>query len=104
MVSILIAYPGIYLFQKLYIQTLFESEKPKDYKEVVAELLGNKWSVFLGALYLLMMIIWTVIYAEVVAKSLESYLYMFHLTTNPHLEQSALYSALLMVVLIFFRS
>lgn len=101
MVSILIAYPGIYLFQKLYIQTLFESEKPKDYKEVVAELLGGKWSAFLGALYLLMMIIWTVIYAEVVAKSLASYLYMFKLTTNPHLEQSALYSAVLMIILIF---
>ncbi|MED7819208.1 MULTISPECIES: aromatic amino acid transport family protein [unclassified Francisella] len=101
MVSILIAYPGIYLFQKLYIQTLFESKHPKDYKEVVAELLGKKWSVFLGILYLLMMLIWTVIYAEIVAKSLASYLYMFNLTTNPHLEQNALYSAFLMVALIF---
>ncbi|ASG68980.1 serine permease [Francisella halioticida] len=100
-ISILIAYPGIYLFQKLYIQTLFESKHPKDYKEVVAELLGSKWSAFLGALYLFMMIIWTVIYAEVVTKSLASYLYMFKLTTNPHLEQSALYSAILMIILIF---
>ncbi|AIT09755.1 serine permease [Candidatus Francisella endociliophora] len=99
--SILIAYPGIYLFQKLYIQTLFASEKPKSYKETVAELLGNKWAGFLGLLYLLMMITWTVIYAEVVAKSLASYLYLFNLTSNPHLEQNAAYSALLMIVLIY---
>lgn len=45
-VSILIAYPGIYLFQKLYIETLFAAKQPKPYKETVAELLGNKWAVF----------------------------------------------------------
>ncbi|QWU99461.1 aromatic amino acid transport family protein [Francisella salimarina] len=100
-VSILIAYPGIYLFQKLYIETLFATKQPKTYKDTVAELLGSKWAVFLGAVYLLMMLTWTIIYAEVVAKSLAAYLYMFHLSSNPHLEQNALYSALLMIVLIF---
>ncbi|MFV9924994.1 MAG: aromatic amino acid transport family protein [Francisella endosymbiont of Hyalomma scupense] len=100
-VSILIAYPGIYLFQKLYIQTLFVAKEPTPYKETVAELLGGKWTTFLGALYLLMMLTWTVIYAEVVAKSLAAYLYMFKLTVNPHLEYNALYSAILMIALIF---
>ena len=100
-VSILIAYPGIYLFQKLYIETLFAAKKTKPYKETVAELLGNKWAVFLGAVYLLMMLTWTIIYAEVVAKSLAAYLYMFHLSSNPHLEQNASYSAILMIILIF---
>ncbi|QIV95478.1 amino acid permease [Allofrancisella inopinata] len=100
-ISILIAYPGIYLFQKLYICTLFASDKPKIYKDVVGELLGKNWSIFLGILYFLMMLIWTVIYAEVVAKSLAAYLYLFNITNNPHLEQNILYSAILMVVLIF---
>lgn len=100
-VSILMAYPGIYLFQKLYIETLFAAKQPKPYKETVAELLGNKWAVFLGAVYLLMMLTWTIIYAEVVAKSLAAYLYMFNLSSNPHLEQNVLYSAVLMIVLIF---
>ncbi|OEZ33653.1 serine permease [Francisella endosymbiont of Amblyomma maculatum] len=100
-VSILIAYPGIYLFQKLYIQTLFAAKEPRPYKETVAELLGGKWTTFLGALYLLMMLTWTVIYAEVVAKSLAAYLYMFKLTANPHLEHNVLYSAILMIALIF---
>ncbi|WP_395166664.1 aromatic amino acid transport family protein [Francisella salimarina] len=100
-VSILIAYPGIYLFQKLYIETLFATKQPKTYKDTVAELLGSKWAVFLGAVYLLMMLTWTIIYAEVVAKSLAAYLYMFDISSDPHLEQNALYSALLMIVLIF---
>ena len=100
-ISILVAYPGIYLFQKLYISTLFASKKPKVYKEVVKELLGNRWSFFLGILYFLMMLIWTVIYAEIVAKSLASYLYIFKIIDNPHLEQNTIYSAILMIVLIF---
>ena len=100
-ISILVAYPGIYLFQKLYIRTLFASKKPKVYKEVIRELLGDRWSLFLGALYFLMMLIWTIIYAEIVAKSLASYLYIFKIIDNPNLEQSALYSAILMIVMIF---
>lgn len=56
---------------------------------------------FFRVLYLLMMLTWTVIYAEVVAKSLAAYLYMFKLTANPQLEHNALYSAILMIVLIF---
>ena len=36
-ISILVAYPGIYLFQKLYIGTLFASKEPKFYKEIVGE-------------------------------------------------------------------
>lgn len=57
--------------------------------------------MFLGALYFLMMLIWTIIYAEIVAKSLASYLYIFKIIDNPHLEQSILYSAILMIIMIF---
>ncbi|APC96384.1 amino acid permease [Francisella frigiditurris] len=99
--SILIAYPGIYLFQKLYIQTLFASSKPRVYKEVINELLGPKWGIFLGILYFLMMLTWTVIYAEVVAKSLASYLYEFGLISTLHIDQNIIFSAILMIVLIF---
>jgi amino acid permease len=100
-ISILVAYPGIYLFQKLYIRTLFASKEPKVYKEIVGELLGDRWSFFLGILYFSMMLIWTIIYAEIVAKSLASYLYIFKIIDNPHLEQNVLYSAILMIIMIF---
>lgn len=100
-ISILVAYPGIYLFQKLYIRTLFASKEPKVYKEIVGELLGDRWSFFLGILYFLMMLIWTIIYAEIVAKSLASYLYIFKIIDNHHLEQNVIYSAILMIIMIF---
>ena len=100
-ISILVAYPGIYLFQKLYIRTLFASKEPKVYKEIVGELLGDRWSFFLGILYFSMMLIWTIIYAEIVAKSLASYLYIFKIIDNPHLEQNVIYSAILMIIMIF---
>ena len=100
-ISILVAYPGIYLFQKLYIRTLFASKEPKVYKEIVGELLGDRWSFFLGILYFSMMLIWTIIYAEIVAKSLASYLYIFKIIDNPHLEQNGIYSAILMIIMIF---
>ena len=48
-----------------------------------------------------MMLIWTIIDAEIVTKSLASYLYIFKIIDNPHLEQNVIYSAILMIIMIF---
>ncbi len=45
-ISILVAYPDIYLFQNLYVRKLFASKKPKVYKEVNSELLGGRDGFF----------------------------------------------------------
>ena len=101
LISILIAFPGIYLFQKLFITTLFANDKPKVYSEVIYDLLGKKWEVFLSILYLLMMIIWTTIYAEIVAQVLSSYMHSLGITLNLHLAENPIFSFILVCILMF---
>ena len=73
------AYPAIYLFQKLYMNTLFENDTAKCYSDTIADLIGKKWGTLLGILYFIMMAIWTIIYGMLVCSSIAQYLYQFHI-------------------------
>jgi len=99
--SILIAYPGMYLFQKLYMQTLLSSKEPVTYSELIKKLLGKQWGGFLTILYLLMQLIWVMVYAVVVKNTLAKYLYEWGLTTNPNLSSNMTFSFILMVIILF---
>ena len=56
--SSVIAYPAMYLFQRLFINTLAESPKCEDYPSVISGYLGKNWGFFLGVLYFIMLVIW----------------------------------------------
>lgn len=43
LVSSVIAYPAMYLFQRLFINTLAESPECKDYPSVISGYLGKNW-------------------------------------------------------------
>ena len=49
--SAVIGYPAMYLFQRLFINTLSTSPKCQDYAGVISGYLGNKWGALLGVLY-----------------------------------------------------
>ena len=51
LLSSIIGYPAMYLFQKLFINTLAESKKCTDYPGVISGYLGKNWGVALGVLY-----------------------------------------------------
>lgn len=95
------AYPAIYLFQKLYMNTLFENETSKCYSDTIADLIGKKWGSFLGILYFMMMAIWTIIYGMLVCSSIAQYLYQFHIVSNPHLISNAFFTLAVMSILVF---
>lgn len=99
LISALFAYPAIFLFQKLYINTLFDTKESKCYSETIKDLLGEKWSIVLGFLYFIMMSIWTIVYAETVANALSDYLYHFNII-NIRLDNSSIYSLILMIILV----
>lgn len=101
LISAVFAYPAIFLFQRLYMNTLFENKESKCYSAVIKDLLGQRWGVVLGFLYFVMMLIWTVIYAEVVAKSIGNYLYQYGIINIPHLDDNMFYSLFLMAFLVF---
>ncbi|GAE77307.1 serine transporter [Cutibacterium acnes JCM 18918] len=46
LVSSVIAYPAMYLFQRLFINTLAESPECKDYPSVISGYLGKNWGFF----------------------------------------------------------
>lgn len=48
LLSSIIGYPAMYLFQRLFINTLAKSERCEDYPSVIGNYLGKNWGLFLG--------------------------------------------------------
>ncbi|HDH1546460.1 TPA: transporter [Klebsiella quasipneumoniae subsp. quasipneumoniae] len=54
--SVLIAYPALYMMQSLYLKTLSQSPECKDYSGVITFYLGKNWGFFLGVAYFIMLL------------------------------------------------
>ena len=88
LLSSVIGYPAMYLFQKLFINTLAASPECKDYPSVISGYLGKNWGMFLGALYFIMLVIWVFVYSTAITNDSASFLQSFGVTetllsTNP---------------------
>ena len=51
LITVLVAYPGLYLFQRLFVNTVAEADSSDDYPTIIGEYLGKKWGVVLGIIY-----------------------------------------------------
>ena len=80
--SAVAAYPSLYLFQRLFINTLAESKICSDYPAVISGYLGKNWGIALGALYFFMLIIWIFVYFTDITNDSASYLQTFGVTKN----------------------
>lgn len=103
LLSSIIGYPAMYLFQKLFINTLAESKKCTDYPGVISGYLGKNWGVALGALYFLMLVIWVLVYSLAVTNDSSSYLHSFGVTEG-HLNDNMFYGLGLICALVFIGS
>lgn len=103
LLSSIIGYPAMYLFQKLFIDTLAESEECTDYPSIISGYLGNNWGIVLGVLYFIMLVIWVLIYSLTVTNDSASYLYSFGVTSG-HLNDNVFYGLALICVLAFIGS
>ncbi len=88
LLSAVIGYPAMYMFQKLFINTLADSPKCEDYPSVIAGYLGKNWGFFLGILYFIMLVIWVFVYSTAITNDSASFLHTFGVTdqilsTNP---------------------
>jgi len=103
--SAAIGYPALYLFQRLYINTLAESKTCQDYAGVISEYLGKNWGIALGVLYFIMQVIWVFVYSESVTNDSASYLHTYGITKTVW-SKNPLYGLILIagLVLIAFRS
>ncbi|WP_114765424.1 amino acid permease [Vibrio rhodolitus] len=103
LLSSVIGYPAMYLFQKLFINTLAESKKCTDYPGVIEGYLGKNWGVALGVLYFLMLVIWVLVYSLAVTNDSASYLHSFGVTEG-YLNENVFYGLALICVLAFIGS
>lgn len=82
LLSSIIGYPAMYLFQRLFINTLAKSERCEDYPSVIGNYLGKNWGLFLGLLYFLMLIIWVFVYSTAINNDSASFLVTFGVTSE----------------------
>ena len=103
LLSSVIGYPAMYLFQKLFINTLAESKECTDYPGVITGYLGKNWGMILGALYFVMLVIWVLVYSLAVTNDSASYLHSFGVTEG-HLNDNVFYGLGLICILSFLGS
>ncbi len=101
--SAIIGYPAMYLFQKLFINTLSESPKCQDYAGVISGYLGNKWGAFLGGLYFIMIVIWMFVYSTAMTNDSASFLQSFGVTDGL-LSDNPFYGLALVIALVAVAS
>lgn len=103
LLSSVIGYPAMYLFQNLFINTLAESKECTDYPGVITGYLGKNWGIALGVLYFIMLVIWVLVYSLAVTNDSSSYLHSFGVT-HGHLNDNVFYGLALICTLAFIGS
>lgn len=103
LLSSIVGYPAMYLFQRLFINTLAESKECVDYPTVIGGYLGKNWGMFLGFLYFVMLIIWMFAYSTAITNDSASYLQTFKVT-DTLLSKNPLYPLCLIVFLVAVAS
>ena len=100
LLAILMAYPALYLFQRLYINTLIESRDASDYSTTISEYLGSKWGAALGVIYFVMLLIWLCVYSETVTNDSATYIHAAG-WTDGLLSANPVYALVLIGLLVF---
>lgn len=103
LLSSVIGYLAMYLFQRLFINTLAESPECKDYPSVISGYLGKNWGILLGALYFVMLVIWMFVYSTAITNDSASYLHTFGVTEGL-LSDSPFYGLVLICILVAISS
>ena len=103
LLSSVIGYPAMYLFQRLFINTLAESPECKDYPSVITGYLGKNWGILLGALYFIMLVIWMFVYSTAITNDSASYFQTFGVTEGL-LSDSPCYGLILICLLVAISS
>lgn len=77
LLSSAVGYPSMYLFQRLFVNTLADSRECTDYPGVITSYLGKNWGIGLGMLYFVMLLIWVFVYAEAITNDSASFIHTF---------------------------
>ncbi len=103
LLSAVVAYPGIYMLQKLFINTLVASPKSDDYPGVITQYLGKNWGFLLGILYFLMIVVGLFSYSLAITNDSASFLHSFGVT-DTLLSDNPFYGLALIIILVALAS
>ncbi|VWC31977.1 Inner membrane transport protein YhjV [Burkholderia aenigmatica] len=78
--SVAIAYPALYMMQKLYLQTLSESAECENYAGIISQYFGKNWGIVLAIVYFLMLVKGMLTYSLAVTFDTAKYLQSFGIT------------------------
>lgn len=101
--SAIIAYPAIYLLQRLFINTLADSPRCEDYPSVISGYLGKNWGFLLGILYFLSILICVFMYSTALTNDSASFLFSFGVT-DTLLSDNPLYGLAIICVMVLIAS
>nr|WP_034920439.1 amino acid permease [Shimwellia blattae] len=97
--SVVVAYPALYMMQTLYLKTLSRSPEYKDYSGVITYYLGKNWGFFLGVTYFIMLLKGMLTYSLAATFDSASYLHTFGVTSQV-LSDNGWYGLLVLTVLV----
>jgi serine transporter len=103
LLSSVVGYPAMYLFQRLFINTLAASPACTDYPGVISGYLGKNWGMLLGVLYFVMLVIWVFVYSTAITNDSASFLHTFGLTKSL-LSKNPFYGLALIIGLVALAS
>ncbi|MBZ7987916.1 aromatic amino acid transport family protein [Campylobacter canadensis] len=98
--SSIIGYPAMYLFQKLFINTLARAKNASSYPDAIESYLGKNAAIFLSILYFLMIIIWMFVYTTAVNNDSAAYLQTFNISKE-NLANNPIYGLVIVLILTF---
>lgn len=101
--SSIIGYPAMYLFQRLFINTLATAKTTNNYPEIISNYLGKNIGILLGVLYFFMLLIWLFVYSAGIINDSASYLYTFGITKSL-LSNTWWYSVIIISILMSISS
>ncbi|MFT8607828.1 MAG: hypothetical protein ABF741_10055 [Liquorilactobacillus ghanensis] len=101
--SSIIAYPAMFLFQRLFVNTVARAKNCSDYTSVISEYLGHNWGLFISFLYFVMLVIWVFVYSTAINNDSASYLHSFGLTKSS-LSHNPLYGLVIVILLVTLAS
>jgi serine transporter len=101
--SVMLAYPAMYMMQKLYLQTLSESSECENYAGIITQYLGKNWGIFLAVVYFFMLVKGMLTYSMAVTFDTAKYLQNFGVTSGL-LSDSPFFSLALLCLLVLIAA
>ena len=102
--SAILGYPALYMFQKLFINTMLEAKVYTDYPAVLTDYIGKNFSAMISFLYFAFLMIYVCVYSTVLNNDSVAFMDTFGVTqslgfSESQLARNPLYGFLLILAL-----